>query len=625
MANAALNIELGLQAEALIAASRVVEARLKVIGDELAKLDPKSKSVAKLSREFNSLNKELQKNQKLQANLGQNIVPDIQKPTKKLVDSSKNARTALTSLSLVAQDLPFGFIGIQNNLPGVVQGFSNLTSGANGLKGGLSELVSALKGPAGLFLAFSIVTSAITFAVQKYGSLGAAIDALLGRQTKLNERVRATAKSLSDYNKELRTNADIQGTAFASQAGNIQRVEELSKIVQDLSLSEQQRGNALKELQKIDKDYFGNISIAAGDVDKLRKATDLYTDSLIRQATIKAFEEQITDIQKQINQQNNLRDELQQQLKVAEKQEKQNKLVRDQAAKLGGQVAGIEDPTIKVNAALAEQAIVIEDLYKARERFNDGLRETIRLQTQAFKPEFEKPEKVKKEFGQIISEGLVEGPGVISFTDRSLKAWLKYNITVQRNAIDRILRDRNSYRKEEIQKTVFGPKKIARSDRDVGIIMPENLVKQIGEIKLILSNLEDVKNILTQTFFQPLESAFTNLFETGKFGFKAFADVVLKQVKQLVARIIATGIISLIANLATGGAASGIAGAGFLKRVGADIFNALGIGAGRLAAPSFAGVGGGELGFGGSVSLTLRGSDLVGALNRTNTTISRVG
>jgi hypothetical protein len=38
-----------------------------------------------------------------------------------------------------------------------------------------------------------------------------------------------------------------------------------------------------------------------------------------------------------------------------------------------------------------------------------------------------------------------------------------------------------------------------------------------------------------------------------------------------------------------------------------------------------AGVGGGELGFGGSVSLTLRGSDLVGAINRTNTTISRVG
>ena len=115
------------------------------------------------------------------------------------------------------------------------------------------------------------------------------------------------------------------------------------------------------------------------------------------------------------------------------------------------------------------------------------------------------------------------------------------------------------------------------------------------------------------------------MFETGKFGFKAFADAVLQQVKQLVAKLIATGIISLLANLVTGGAASGIAGSGLIGRIGADIFRGLGIGGGQVAAPSFAGVGGGELGFGGSVSLTLRGSDLVGAINRTNTTISRVG
>ncbi len=44
----------------------------------------------------------------------------------KTTDSSKKTRTALTSLSLVAQDLPFGFIAIQNNLPNLISAFGQL-------------------------------------------------------------------------------------------------------------------------------------------------------------------------------------------------------------------------------------------------------------------------------------------------------------------------------------------------------------------------------------------------------------------------------------------------------------------------------------------------------------------
>jgi hypothetical protein len=116
-----------------------------------------------------------------------------------------------------------------------------------------------------------------------------------------------------------------------------------------------------------------------------------------------------------------------------------------------------------------------------------------------------------------------------------------------------------------------------------------------------------------------------NLFETGKFGFKAFADAVLKQIQQLVAKIIATGIISLIANLASGGFA-GVGGAakGF-GAVGQSILSAIGLGVKKTANPSFGGVGPGSMGMSGQVNVVLRGSDLVGALNRTNATINRVG
>ena len=117
-----------------------------------------------------------------------------------------------------------------------------------------------------------------------------------------------------------------------------------------------------------------------------------------------------------------------------------------------------------------------------------------------------------------------------------------------------------------------------------------------------------------------------NLFQTGKFGFKSFADAVLKQIQQLVSKIIATGIISLIANLMSGGLAGGVGGAaGILSRVGADIFRSIGLGGPGVANPSFGGVGAGSLGMSGQVNLVLRGSDLVGSLNRTNATINRVG
>jgi len=72
---------------------------------------------------------------------------------KQITKGSTEAGRALTSLALVAQDLPFGFIGIQNNLPGVQQSFQSLNTAAQGSKGALKALGAALLGPAGIFLA----------------------------------------------------------------------------------------------------------------------------------------------------------------------------------------------------------------------------------------------------------------------------------------------------------------------------------------------------------------------------------------------------------------------------------------------------------------------------------------
>jgi len=145
------------------------------------------------------------------------------------------------------------------------------------------------------------------------------------------------------------------------------------------------------------------------------------------------------------------------------------------------------------------------------------------------------------------------------------------------------------------------------------------------------ANLTAAYNLINDTFFSPLQDLFSTFLSTGKLAFADFGKAILKAIQQIVAKIIATGIITLLANIflpgigsagAAGGAASGGLGKALLSGIGSALGFNLG---GSVAAPQFAGVGGGTMGMSGSVNVVLRGSDLVGSINRTNATISRVG
>ena len=147
------------------------------------------------------------------------------------------------------------------------------------------------------------------------------------------------------------------------------------------------------------------------------------------------------------------------------------------------------------------------------------------------------------------------------------------------------------------------------------------------DIELVQQNLDNTRlafqkayEDLNLIFFEPLQSLFETLITKGVVNFKDFGDAVLKTLTQIASKIIASGILKLLASLMTGGAA-GIAKAG-LSTVGTSGLAAF---LGGTGAANFSGVQGGGMGMSGSVNLTLRGTDLVGAINRTNTQISRVG
>ena len=72
----------------------------------------------------------------------------------KIVNPSYQATLALTNLGRVAQDAPFGFLGIANNLTPLLESFQRLKATTGTTGGALKALASSLTGAGGIGLAF---------------------------------------------------------------------------------------------------------------------------------------------------------------------------------------------------------------------------------------------------------------------------------------------------------------------------------------------------------------------------------------------------------------------------------------------------------------------------------------
>lgn len=170
---------------------------------------------------------------------------DVDQAAKSIQNFSKQSGRALSSLSLVLQDLPFGFIGIQNNLPNLLTAFGNLDTKTNGLKATLKDLGKSLVGPAGAYLAFSAVTAAVTYAIKEYGSLSNAVNVLFGANS-------VATKSQNDFNKALLDAAGNTG-------GQIAKINILVATIQNENTSQQERLAAYRELKKVNPDVVAGI------------------------------------------------------------------------------------------------------------------------------------------------------------------------------------------------------------------------------------------------------------------------------------------------------------------------------------------------------------------------------
>lgn len=620
--------------------------------------------------------------------------------------ASKKARTALTSLNLIVQDLPFGFIAIQNNLPALAQTFTGLTATSAGLSGALKALGAALIGPAGLFLAFTTITTAITFAIQKYGSFGAAIDSIFGKTNQFTESLNKATKSFKEYNESALSVNEIRNKSIASVQDEIIKVQALAEVVKSSTSTDKQKQGALIELKNTSDQYFGTLNQNKIDINALNEAVLKYGESLIAIATAQglaneaaaAFGEFLKTNQIAVNVATSIN-------KLKSEFPDLNKQLANYKEQLKSAASAEETLAIKsaIRPELQQYLLLNEQLDEVNARLKLQSTNYANLKTAtdtafksasqfftAKKDEESIVEKLKLNTSDIegyyalenILKRVVEAGNIVINNTNSLKE--------RQNAIKALIsEDANYFKSIELGKTPIkditliiedyiaklkiaileqkgaanAAKLQAQADKNAAQAKEERakaekefqdvffkgadkqmtqdaqkfLQTAIGPVNEITSELDKLqksfiatKDILTNLFFQPLQDLFTNFLETGKFTFSEFVKEVIKNIKKLIAQFLATQIIQQLTQLLNPMGALASTGiltnpSGIFKRndrVLQESFRKIFLG--RSMNPNLGGVTS-QLQVPGQVNFMIRGSDLVGTLNRTNQEISRIG
>lgn len=211
-----------------------------------------------------------------------NVTPSIDPITpalNKMGTGSNQASQALLNLGRVAQDAPYGFIGIANNLNPLLEGFQRLRkeTGSNALA--LKALGSSLIGGGGIGLALSAVTAILQFSqlglsawTRGMGSSKAAVDKV--------------AESLKEFKKE-------SAEGFGKEAANLLI---LKGAIESVNTPMATRLQAVKDLKKEFPGLFDGLSTEQLLTGNVANAYDLATQAILRKARASAAAAQLEKI-----------------------------------------------------------------------------------------------------------------------------------------------------------------------------------------------------------------------------------------------------------------------------------------------------------------------------------------
>lgn len=253
----------------------MADAELKVridaeIGNFSSSLKKGEQDLSKFSGKVNAdLKKTAQNAAAVSAQLGGSIAK-----------GANQAGFALQNLGRVAQDAPFGFIGIQNNLNPLLESFQRLKSETGSTGGALKALGGSLLGAGGLGFALSAISAGILL-YQQY-------------QQRANKTVQDAKKSTDEYANSLGQVQRAQLVGAQSAAQETTTLNLLFKQYTNGQLTLEKRKSAYEELQRLYPAYFGNIKFEQEASTKTKDAYDRLTTSIIATARARAAGDLIT-------------------------------------------------------------------------------------------------------------------------------------------------------------------------------------------------------------------------------------------------------------------------------------------------------------------------------------------
>lgn len=566
------------------------------------------------------------------AQLEQSIVNLKQVGLDKLPQATNRGSAALFSLSQVARDAPFGFIAIQNNLPLVIDQFTALSKSSGGLKGALKDIGTALIGPAGLSFAFGAAIAGITALVQKYGSLGEAFKQILGLTPKLTEAQKSfndasfkTSATIGEENAKLNILLKTLNNSKKPQEDRLAAYNEIKTVFPDVvagirdenALTERSielinsQANARKELLRLKVTESG---INAALQQNEQKLAELNYQRTIAQQRANTFQ---TKYNNSLKNQNGLAAQAEQGINTY-------KLSLNAA---NSEVADLDNQITQLNS---EQKIYLDQLDPiingiAKINANTQNRVVGLKKEIAAEKELNKIKKVqiddRKELidiDEISDRGILGRKALSQLRERFNKEVELYRLRKKQESERGKITTDFQIDFQESLKDFKGP--------EIGDVIKKDILdsyKTIQEQTLKLG--ETVKNTVENFIAAPLSYVFDTILEQGKFSWKEFGKIVLQQLAAILSRIIATSIAIAAADAITKGGYSATMKVLDRATGGGGVGRGAGIGINRSQAVNFGGVNAGGLAMTGAVSLSLRGADLVGALNRTNTNINRIG
>lgn len=228
-----------------------LQSSLKAAQNTLAQFESALKKATNIG-EINYLNKNID-------NL-RGTITRLNEQAGKLGKPMGDASQSLINFSRIAQDAPYGIMGIANNLNPMVESFQRLSATEGGTKKALQAMAAGLMGPAGVGVAIGVVSSlAVTFSKDIIAFF------------------KGPTAELEDFNKKLKEVADNIYKLIGGEQTKRTKGILLAEII--VGGNKTQQEEALKELKRL---YSNSEAIKAANLGE-NKA---YYQTLVNQAAM---------------------------------------------------------------------------------------------------------------------------------------------------------------------------------------------------------------------------------------------------------------------------------------------------------------------------------------------------